>query len=388
MMTWFIGLLTMIGVLVGGYVWYERREDRKWDPHMPNQLVVKFKEDVTEGQKANIHKAADCRCIDVNASLGLHTIESKRKMRRMLAHYNALSEVDFAEPNYRFQAFETQASDPFFPYQYGPQRIGAPVAWNVSVSAPRVKIAVVDTGVQLNHPDLASKLVPGYDFISGDTTPNDGNGHGTHVAGIAASSTGNGTGIAGVAPLASILPVRVLDNSGGGSLSAVANGIVFAANQGAQVINLSLGSPAAAYSLQAAVRYAWQRGAVIVAAAGNDGSAQPNYPANYPNVIAVASTNEQDVRSPFSNYGTWVEVAAPGEDILSTYPRSWYTYLSGTSMAAPHVAGVAALLVAQGRTNEETRDVILQSADPIPGTGRYWVYGRVNATRAVRTSFD
>jgi thermitase len=151
------------------------------------------------------------------------------------------------------------------------------------------------------------------------------------------------------------------------------------------VINLSLGAPVSAYSLQAAVQYAWQRGAVIVAAAGNDGINQPNYPANYPNVIAVASTNAQDVKSAFSNYGTWIEVAAPGEDILSTYPRDWYAYLDGTSMAAPHVAGLAALLVAQGRTNAQTRSLILETADPIPGTGRFWVYGRVNAARAAYT---
>lgn len=247
-----------------------------------------------------------------------------------------------------------------------------------------MRVAILDTGVQLNHPDLRGKVLQGYDFVNRDYSPNDGNGHGTHVAGIAAAVTNNYTGMAGIAPRASILPVRVLGNDGSGSLQDVANGIVYAANQGAQVINLSLGSPASSSTLQNAIQYAWNRGAVIVAAAGNDNSRTPNYPANYPNVIAVASTDRYDSRSSFSNYGSWVEVAAPGQSILSTYPGSCYAYLSGTSMAAPHVAGLAALLAAQGRTQTQIRDAILDTTDPIAGTGVFWVYGRINAARAVR----
>lgn len=150
------------------------------------------------------------------------------------------------------------------------------------------------------------------------------------------------------------------------------------------MINLSLGSPAPSFTLQSAIDYAWRSGSVIVAAAGNDGSSVPNYPANYPNVISVASTNASDVKSGFSNYGRWVDVTAPGENILSTYPGSYYAYLSGTSMASPHVAGLAALLASQGRTNAQIQSIIQTTSDPIPGTGTYWLYGRVNAARAVR----
>jgi thermitase len=384
MIGWIVSLLLTIAAVYFGYRYYDRRADAAFDPHVPNQLIVKFREGVTEEQRKRILQDERCESLGSNTDLGVYAIGSKRKMRRMLKRYMAMEAVEYAEPNYTFKA-SFVPNDPYFSaYQYGPQIIKAPEAWEVTASDPDVMIAVVDTGVQLDHPDLAAKVTAGYDFVSNDRWPNDGNGHGTHVAGIAAAATNNGIGIAGVAPRASIMPVRVLDDAGNGSLYAVANGIVFAANQGAQVINLSLGSPASATTLRNAVQYAIDRGAVVVAAAGNEATYVPSYPAYYPNVIAVASTNSQDLRSAFSNYGRWVEVAAPGEDILSAYPGGYYAYLSGTSMASPHVAGIAALLVAQGRTNRQVRQAILATADPIRGTGVYWAYGRVNANRAVR----
>lgn len=384
-MGWWIGLLFAAACFWALYWYWERREDAKWHDHVPNQLIVRFRDGVTEAQMEEIHRKAKCELIGSDQELGIYHVSSKHKMRRIWRHYQDLEEIEYAEPNYRFKAFAS-ANDPFFAsYQYGPQRIMAPAAWDVTQGSPAVKIAVVDTGVQLDHPDLQGKIIPGYDYVSNDTNPVDGNGHGTHVAGIASAVTNNAYGMAGVCPLASILPVRVLDESGSGDLLNVARGIIYAATQGAHVINLSLGSPAPSATLQSAIDYAWSRGCVIVAAAGNAGSSVPNYPANYPNVISVASTNASDVKSGFSNYGRWVDVTAPGENILSTYLGSYYAYLSGTSMAAPHVAGVAALLAAQGRTNAQIQNIIQTSSDPIPGTGTYWLYGRVNADRAVRS---
>ena len=280
------------------------------------------------------------------------------------------------------KAFYTP-NDPFFAYQYGPQKVQAPDAWDVTTSNGNIKIAIIDTGVQLNHPELAIKLWPGYNFVEGNLNPNDGNGHGTHVAGIAGALTENSLGIAGIAPSASIIPVRALDNSGNGTLSNIANAITYSTNAGAKVINLSLGSSQGSITLENAINHAWNQGVVIVAAAGNEASNTLTYPAAYQNVIAVASTDMNDQKSDFSNYGTWVEVSAPGSTILSTYTGSYYAYLSGTSMACPHVAGLAALLAAQGKNNVQIKNTILSTCDPVPGTGLYWTYGRINANRAV-----
>ena len=346
------------------------------------QIIVKFKEDVCEETQLKIHHKHKCTILDHNKELDFQVLHSKRDINTLIKIYNKLEEVEYAEPNHMLKAFYTP-NDPFFAYQYGPQKVQAPDAWDVTTSNGNIKIAIIDTGVQLNHPELAIKLWPGYNFVEGNLNPNDGNGHGTHVAGIAGALTENSLGIAGIAPSASIIPVRALDNSGNGTLSNIANAITYSTNAGAKVINLSLGSSQGSITLENAINYAWNQGVVIVAAAGNEASNTLTYPAAYQNVIAVASTDINDQKSDFSNYGTWVEVSAPGSTILSTYTGSYYAYLSGTSMACPHVAGLAALLAAQGKNNVQIKNTILYTCDPVPGTGLYWTYGRINANRAV-----
>jgi len=347
-----------------------------------SQIIVKFKKNVCFENQVNIHRKNKCTLIYHNKDLDFQVLHSKKKINDLIKRYSELTEVEYAEPDYTFKASYTP-NDPFFPYQYGPQKVQAPDAWDVTTSNGNIKIAIVDTGIQLNHPELSIKLWPGYNFVDGNLVPNDGNGHGTHVAGIAAALTENGLGIAGMAPSASIIPVRALDNSGNGLLSNIANAITYSTNAGAKVINLSLGSTQSSITLENAVNYAWSQGVVVIAAAGNEASSTPTYPAAYQNVIAVASTDSNDQKSDFSNFGTWVDVAAPGSTILSTYIGSYYAYLSGTSMAAPHVSGLAALLAAQGKTNLQIRNTIQSTCDVVPGTGLYWTYGRINANRAV-----
>ncbi|CAM4285081.1 S8 family peptidase [Paenibacillus tarimensis] len=366
------------------YRYLDWKAERGWAPHEPYQVIVSFEDGVTDDERKRMIRAAGCTVMDSNVHLGTYTLRSSRKMRRVLEHFNSMQGIHYAEPNYLYEATYIP-DDPFLPdYQYGPQVIQAPEAWDVTVSRPDVVIAILDTGVHASHPDLATKLTAGYNFVENNEMPIDRNGHGTHVAGIAAAATDNGLGIAGIAPNTRLLPVKVLGDNGTGNLNQVANGIIYAVNSGAQIINLSLGSAASAVTLQNAVRFAADRGVILVGAAGNNGVSVPNYPAAYSEVIAVASTTMHDVRSSFSNYGMWVDVAAPGDRILSTYLGGNYAYLSGTSMAAPHVSGVAALLVSQGRSQAEARAAIQQTADPVPGTGEWWVYGRVNAAHAVR----
>ncbi len=265
--------------------------------------------------------------------------------------------------------------------QWGPQDIFAPQAWNITTGSPNVIVAIVDTGVNYSHPDIMANYDPrGYDHINNDPDPMDDNGHGTHVAGIAAGVTNNGVGIAGISQ-SKIMAEKVLDSAGSGSYSAVANGIIHAADNDAKVISMSLGGPFSSYTLQNAVNYAWKKGVLIVAAAGNDNSGKISYPAAYSNVIAVSAIDPGDNFAYYSNHGKKIELAAPGTNIFSTY-QGGYASLSGTSMATPFVSGSAALVLSKngGLTNSQVRNILDNSAVDLGARGRdaYFGYGKVN----------
>ncbi|MCQ6343362.1 S8 family peptidase [Bacillus cereus] len=361
------------------------KADTKHGDYVPNQLIVKFKDSPSLKNIQSFHKSVGTTVLSKDDTLGFEVVQfTKGTVQEKMKVYKSNPDVEYVEPNYYFHALWTP-NDPSFKQQYGLVRIQAPQAWDTQRSDKSVKIAIVDTGVQSSHPDLTSKVIYGHDYVDNDNVSDDGNGHGTHCAGIAAALTNNKIGIAGVAPQASIYAVRVLNNQGSGTLDNVAKGIKEAADSGAKVISLSLGASNGGTALQQAIQYAWNKGAVIVAAAGNTGTTAPNYPAYYENVIAVASTDSNDKKSSFSTYGTWVDVAAPGSNIYSTYKGSSYQTLSGTSMATPHVAGLAALLAKKGYTNTQIRQIIEKSADKITGTGTYWQNGRINANKAVNT---
>ncbi|MBG0827339.1 type VII secretion-associated serine protease mycosin [Planomonospora sp. ID67723] len=254
------------------------------------------------------------------------------------------------------------ANDTFRYVQWPLDRLSAEAAWT-SATGTGQTVAVVDTGVDGSHPDLTGAVLPGADLVtSGGDGRTDPNGHGTHVAGTIAARAGNGLGVAGLAPGARILPVRVLDSEGSGWNSDVAQGIAYAVDHGATVVNLSLGGPQDDPMLKAAIDYALGKDVVVVAAAGNSGrdcatlsSPMPGvncgnpteYPAAYPDLITVAATDETDARAVFSGYKPYVDLAAPGVDVASTYPSGRYVYMDGTSMATPHVAAAAALIRAR-----------------------------------------
>jgi thermitase len=352
--------------------------------YAPDQVIVKFKEGTSASAMKATHQEEQAKLLTRNTKLGFDVVKVEDKsVEQAIKEYEKNPEVEYAEPNYIYTIQWTPNDTYFSSRQWGPQKVQAPAAWDVTRSSSDTWIAIIDTGVQYDHPDLAGKVVRGYDYVDDDWYPYDGNGHGTHCAGIAAAVTNNARGIAGMAPNATIYAVRVLNNSGSGTLDDVANGIIHAADSGADVISLSLGASVGATTLKNAVDYAWSRGVVVVAAAGNSGTSLPSYPAYYSNAIAVAATDRNDNKAYFSNYGSWVDVAAPGVDIYSTYTGSSYASLSGTSMATPHVAGLAGLLDAQGRSASEIRAAIENTADRISGTGTYWSKGRINAYRAV-----
>ncbi len=295
------------------------------------------------------------------------------------------------EPNARIQAV-TAPNDPYFgDYQWNLRQIRAPEAWDLTTGDRRVVIAIVDTGIALDHPDLAGKLVPGINLVTADQPPNDDNGHGTHVAGIAAAATNNAEGVAGVDWEARLMPVKVLDADGGADVDRVAQGIVWAVDHGARILNLSFTGAEPSAALGEAVQYARDRGALVVAAVGNDGRAEASYPAALEGVLAVAATDRNDQRLPSSNTGPYVGIAAPGQQIASTFwaPEvgNSYAQASTTSQAAPHVAGVAGLIwsVNPELRGDAVRMLLVNHADDVGGPGRddETGAGRVNALRSV-----
>ena len=292
--------------------------------------------------------------------------------------------VVFAELDYRVQV-ALEPDDPYYAGKWWWDKVQAADAWDVTTGSDLV-IAVIDTGVDMDHPDLAAKIVPGYDFVNGDNDADDDHGHGTHVAGIAAAVTNNGLGVAGLSWGARIMPLKVLNADGYGFDSDVAAAITYAADHGAQVINLSLGDTQFSSTMADATDYAHDKGVFTAAAAGNDGNNTLLYPAANEHVVGVAATNSSDTRASLSNYGSHVDVAAPGVNVYSTYPGT-YRSMSGTSMATPFVSGLAALVLsANGNlTPDEVEAIIEQSADDLGDTGRDDVYGwgRINAYQAV-----
>ena len=244
--------------------------------------------------------------------------------------------------------FNNPPNDPDYARQWALPHIQAETAWKQMGELRDVNVAVIDTGVCMSHEDLVGRVLEnGYDFVEDDDDPEDVFGHGCSVAGIIAANIDNGIGIAGFAPNSSILPVRVLGPSGSGSMADVAAGIVYAADNGADIINLSLGSMVGSQVTEDAVKHAIGKGVTVIASAGNSGGALPGFPARYENVVAVGAVDPNGERSSFSNKGG--DIWAPGRDVHTIYLDNGYKALNGTSFSAPYVAAMAAVLEGMGQ---------------------------------------
>jgi thermitase len=286
--------------------------------------------------------------------------------------------------NYRYSASFTP-DDPSFDEQWGLSTTGFENAWSSTLGSG-VRIAIVDSGTDVKHGDLNRNIGRQRDFINDDGTVEDPFKHGTHVAGIAAADTDNGIGVAGGCPKCKLLIAKVLDEGGSGYSADVAEGITWGADNGAKVINLSLSNGAKDNPVKDAIDYATRRGAIVVAAAGNTRKSRPMYPAAYSNVMAVAATDRHDQPASFSNFGDWVDIAAPGRSILSTIPGGRYAYKNGTSMATPHVSALAGLLASQELDRAGIKKRIFNSAVDLGPAGRdpYYGHGRIDAGQAVQ----
>lgn len=307
----------------------------------------------------------------------------------------------FVEYNYIVHPALTP-SDPLWPQQYGPSRINAEQAWDTTIGSSEVIIGIIDSGIDAGHPEFEGRVLAGYDFIEDDYLPQDECGHGTHVAGIAAAAGNNGEGIVGMNWNVKILPLRVLGGYCRGTTADLAEALVWAAEEGVDVVNLSVGIGAPSTLLENATYYAYQHGVALFAAAGNAGTSPLFYPAAYSWVMAIGATDQNDVRANFSNTGDGLGLMAPGVDILSTTPRGEfyyhevlgteqkYGYLGGTSMASPFVAGTAALMA--GFPEFDTPDKIYQAMTETaldlgsPGYDQTTGYGLLQANDALQFS--
>ena len=385
-----------------------------------DEILVKFKPDVEEETIEKINKKFG---VEIKKKLRIKNIyhlkvPPSKTIEEMLEEYRKDPDVEYAEPNYIRRAFRT-TNDPKcnIGEQWGIYNIQAPEAWDTETGKGDVVIAILDTGVDYDHEDLEDNMWNdgwdhcGYDFVNGDNEPDDdySDSHGTHCAGIAAAVTNNGIGIAGVSWKSKIMAVKVLDDSGNGTLAWELEGIDYAVNNDADIISMSFGTveypPPSSKAERDAINDAYEKGCLLVAASGNDNQPYVAYPAAYENVIAVGASNKSDGRchpgdwpvpSSGSNYGPELDVVAPGDSILSTVRMGTgavglnYDNMDGTSMATPFVSGLAALIWSHnpGLTNSSVTDIIESSADDIESGGwdKYTGYGRINAEKALGLS--
>ncbi len=363
-------------------------------PFIPGEIIVKFK----PGAAPSILQATTSQTVETSFCGGLFSSQVEpgqeaATIAELLKH----DEVEFATYNRPIQALRTP-DDPQYSWQWGLNNIGgsdisALQAWDITTGSDAVIIAVLDSGIDLTHPDLKDKIVDGYNFILPGDPADDDYGHGTHVSGIAAASANNRVGIAGVSWGARVMPIKVLDEKGSGSSYNLAKGICYAIDHGAKIINMSVGQrgsrwPCNMPEMELAFQYVKTHDALLVMAAGNDGQDGVNCPAAYDEVLSVGSTNSSDLLSSFSNYGDRLDIVAPGSDIYSTIPGG-YSYKSGTSMATPHVSGLAALIwsLDPSLSSAEVRQIIESTANDLGEAGwdgRYG-WGRINAYHALQS---
>jgi len=313
----------------------------------------------------------------------------------MLSLYGLIG--DLVSPVAKAQGIESEGhqapaqldipSDPFYDQQWGLVALNLPQAWLTTDGSDEVWIAVLDTGIDDDHEDFLGRVVAQVNF-SDSRTAGDVYGHGTHIAGIVAAATDNGVGISGAAPGCPLMNVKVADDEGKCDAGAVADGIKWAVDKGAKVLNISLRFSEPSGELEEAVEYAWNHGVVVVAAAGHGTGSAPQYPAHYNRCIAVTAVKEDGTRVPLVNYGDWVDVAAPGYQIYSTLPGDEYGYKTGTSQAVAYVSGLAGLLYSiavdtdgDGQVNDEVRAAIEGSCQPLQAVGMGG--GLVDAMEAV-----
>ncbi|MBD2365002.1 S8 family serine peptidase [Anabaena minutissima FACHB-250] len=391
-------------------------------------ILLDFREDIPAevikqdlqaiAQKYNVTPQLDNK---FSARDNVYIIKGDRKRLKELKKSSFAKATEIIEPNYIYNLIEpaakptwlgeilrpqngedvqpslTAPNDEYYSKQWNLHKIGVEGAWS-QTKGSGVTVAVIDTGVTKVRDLQETKFVKGYDFVNDKEEASDDNGHGTHVAGTIAQATNNKYGVAGIAYEAKLMPLKVLSSYGGGTVADIAEAIKFAADKGADVINMSLGGGGESQLLKQAIDYAHRKGVVIIAAAGNENENSASYPARYPYVIGVSAFGPDGEKAPYSNFGAGVDISAPGgtdagsilQETINEQGEGVFLGLQGTSMASPHVAGVAALIKAKGiEEPEEILKVLKQSARVIQDDGlNYYGAGQLNAEAAVKLAIE
>ncbi|MDP3973804.1 MAG: S8 family serine peptidase [Candidatus Daviesbacteria bacterium] len=355
-----------------------------------DEILIKFKAGVPDKAKDNVKNEHGLSKLDEIEQLGVERFKvPEDKKGKVLEALNKNPRVEFAEPNYIITAQEVP-NDPEYTAnrQWAVNKIGLPAAYDISKGSSTTIVAVLDTGIA-PHPDLEGKILPRFNFLTNTTDVAGTSGHSNNVSGIIGALTNNGVGIASVCPLCPILPLKVLDDSTlSGSYYNVAQAVIYATDHRAKVINMSLGGSGSDFTLKNAITYAWNKGLILAASAGNYNTSPILYPAAEPVVIAVGATDQNDNRWSGSNYGEGLDMMAPGVGVRSTTATGTYAYVSGTSFASPFVAGLAGLIMSANPdlTNQQVVDIITSTTLDMQDAGwdQYTGYGRIQADKALQ----
>jgi thermitase len=368
--------------------------DPEGAPYVAGELLVAYEPGTSEEAEGTVVRRSGARTLEnLQGEVRLVSFPAirreaseavrERALARALAYLGHKAAVEAVDYNYLREPYFIP-NDPMLANQWGliSARFGG--AWN-DAKGGRAKVAIVDSGAYSNHPDIG-RIIAQRDFVEDDAVADDDNGHGTHVTGIAGALTDNGKGVAGGCFDCELLIAKVMGRIGFTTDSRIVKGINWSANHGADVVNLSLGGSGDSSVLRTAVDRAYGRGALVVAAAGNEGTNEPQYPAAYSKVIAVSATTADGRLARYSSRGDWVDLAAPGTDILSTSNSGGYDRMSGTSMSAPFVSGLAGLLASRGMSADSIRQSMQTTAKDLgpAGDDPQFGHGRIDADNAVR----
>ena len=357
-----------------------------------DELLIQFRIDTPKNKADEAVNAHGAMVADEIQQLRIkrikvpsHVIETVREALSHNPHVEFIENNFLAEPS-------TTPNDSYYPSQWHLPKINAPSGWDITSGSESMPIAIIDSGVDPDHPDLAGKLITGYNFLGSNTDTHDVLGHGTAVAGTAAAMTNNITGVAGIACDNPIMPLVVLNSSDYASYYDISRAITYAVDHGVRVLNISIGGSSSSSTLQSAADYAWNKGALIFASAMNNNTSTPYYPAACNHVVAVSATTSTDTKASFSSFGTWVDISAPGASIYTTKDGGGYGYWNGTSFASPLTAGLAALIwsINPSLTNTQVYDILTQNADDLGTLGfdQYFGFGRINALRSLLAAME